>query len=333
VITMGVRTKAVETDFSDFLPTELEVQLKEAAQVSMGTEINEEDLDNITDLAQQVIDLQAYRADLGEYISKRMQAIAPNLTLLLGDLIGARLIAQVGSLIGLAKIPASSLQLLGAEKALFRALKTKEDTPKYGIIYQASLVGQASPKNKGKISRSLAAKAALSSRVDALSEKDDTAMIGPLLKEIVLERIRELEKGGSSKKLGKPKSLARQERYDPQKRDSTINSSIPVYDTKTDVVLETPEPSNGEKKKKEKKEKKDKKKKDEEMEDASSDEGEKKKEKKKKEKKDKKEEKEKKKKDKKKDKKKKSDDSDDDEPKKKKEKKDKKEKPAKKEKT
>jgi nucleolar protein 58 len=228
----------------------------------MGTEISEEDLDNITDLAQQVIDLQAYRADLGEYISKRMQAIAPNLTILLGDLIGARLIAQVGSLLGLAKIPASSLQLLGAEKALFRALKTKEDTPKYGIIYQASLIGQTSPKNKGKVSRSLAAKAALSSRVDALSEKDDTAMIGPLLKEIILERIQELEKGQSSKKLGKPKSLARQERYDPKKRDSTINTAIPTYDTKTDVVLETSEGVQnveGKKDKKEKKEKKEKK--------------------------------------------------------------------------
>merc|ERR1712083_557257 len=67
-------------------------------------------------------------------------------------------------------LPASTIQILGAEKALFRALKSKSDTPKYGLIYHASLVGKSSPKNKGKISRVLAAKTALSVRVDALSE-------------------------------------------------------------------------------------------------------------------------------------------------------------------
>lgn len=70
----------------------------------------------------------------------------------------------------LAKAPASTIQILGAEKALFRALKTKHDTPKYGLIYHASLVGQATGKNKGKIARVLAAKSAIGSRIDALSE-------------------------------------------------------------------------------------------------------------------------------------------------------------------
>jgi nucleolar protein 58 len=71
-----------------------------------------------------------------------MMAMAPNLTVLVGDLVGARLISHAGSLINLAKHPASTLQILGAEKALFRALKTKKDTPKYGLIYHAQLVGQ-----------------------------------------------------------------------------------------------------------------------------------------------------------------------------------------------
>ena len=78
-----------------------------------------------------------------------MAAIAPNLTVLVGELVGARLIAHAGSLLNLAKHPASTVQILGAEKALFRALKTKQDTPKYGLIYHASMVGQATPKNKG----------------------------------------------------------------------------------------------------------------------------------------------------------------------------------------
>merc|ERR1712174_153884 len=95
---------------------------------------------------------------LSEYLKLRMSAIAPNLTYMVGELVGARLISHAGSLLSLAKHPASTVQILGAEKALFRALKTKHDTPKYGLIYHASLIGQAQPKNKGKISRVLAAK-------------------------------------------------------------------------------------------------------------------------------------------------------------------------------
>lgn len=106
-----------------------------------------------------------------------MQAIAPNLTILVGELVGARLIAHAGTLINLAKAPASTVQILGAEKALFRALKTKHATPKYGLLFHASLIGQASPKNKGKIARVLAAKCALAIRVDALGDTAE-AQIG-----------------------------------------------------------------------------------------------------------------------------------------------------------
>ena len=86
---------------------------------------------------------------------------------------------SAGSLVNLAKQPASTVQILGAEKALFRALKTKHETPKYGLIYHASLIGQAPPKYKGKIARVLAAKCSLSTRFDALGEATD-AEIGTL---------------------------------------------------------------------------------------------------------------------------------------------------------
>lgn len=89
-----------------------------------------------------MIDISTYRAQLYDYLKTRMMAMAPNLTVLVGDLVGARLISHAGSLINLAKHPASTLQILGAEKALFRALKTKKDTPKYGLIYHSQLVGQ-----------------------------------------------------------------------------------------------------------------------------------------------------------------------------------------------
>jgi nucleolar protein 58 len=170
VITAGMRTAFAETDLSEILPEEMEAAVKAAAEISMGTEITEEDLDNIKLLADQVITYSEYRTQLSSYLESRMRAIAPNLNALVGFLVGARLIAHSGSLINLAKSPASTIQILGAEKALFRALKTKHDTPKYGLIYHSSLVGQATGKNKGKIARMLSAKAALGLRVDALSE-------------------------------------------------------------------------------------------------------------------------------------------------------------------
>ncbi|KAI9810629.1 MAG: Nucleolar protein 58 [Thelocarpon impressellum] len=170
ILKMGMRTSAATTDLSEVLPEEIEGAVKAAAEVSMGTEITEDDLENIRALAEQVVSFTEYRQQLSSYLSARMTAIAPNLTVLVGELVGARLIAHAGSLMNLAKSPASTIQILGAEKALFRALKTKHDTPKYGLIYHASLVGQATGRNKGKIARMVATKAAIGLRVDALAD-------------------------------------------------------------------------------------------------------------------------------------------------------------------
>jgi nucleolar protein 58 len=175
VLKMGMRANWEATDLQEILPEELEEPVKSAADRSMGTEISEEDLENIQALAEQVVGFAEYRQQLASYLSSRMNAIAPNLTALVGELVGARLIAHAGSLTNLAKSPASTLQILGAEKALFRALKTKHDTPKYGLIYHASLIGQATGRNKGKMARILAAKASLGLRVDALAEWEDDA--------------------------------------------------------------------------------------------------------------------------------------------------------------
>lgn len=170
VLKMGMRTNWESCDLAEILPEEIETAVKSAADRSMGTEITQEDLDNIQLLAEQVISFTEYRQQLASYLSARMTAIAPNLTALVGELVGARLIAHAGSLMNLSKSPASTIQILGAEKALFRALKTKHDTPKYGLIYHASLIGQASGRNKGKMARVLAAKAAIGLRVDALQD-------------------------------------------------------------------------------------------------------------------------------------------------------------------
>lgn len=153
-----------------------------------------------------------FRTTLNDYLRKRMQAIAPNLTVMVGELVGARLIAHAGSLMNLAKQPASTVQILGAEKALFRALKTKHDTPKYGLIFHASLVGQSAPKNKGKISRVLAAKTALAVRVDALGDTTEPT-VGLEGREKVEARLSELEGGRALKLAGGAVARARTEAY------------------------------------------------------------------------------------------------------------------------
>uniref|UniRef100_A0A182MG25 Nucleolar protein 58 n=1 Tax=Anopheles culicifacies TaxID=139723 RepID=A0A182MG25_9DIPT len=198
---VGMRENIADTDLSDILMDELEQKVKEAAEISMGTEISEEDITNIQSLCDEIISINEYRSHLSDYLKARMMAMAPNLTVLVGETVGARLIAHSGSLVNLAKHPASTLQILGSEKALFRALKTKKDTPKYGLIYHASLVGSASIKNKGRISRSLAAKASLATRVDAFGD-DVTMQLGIDHRAKLETRLRMLEEGNSTRLSG-----------------------------------------------------------------------------------------------------------------------------------
>jgi len=198
---MGTREVALNSDLSEYVPEAMEQEIKELSQVSMGTEISAEDMENIAELCGQVIDLSAYRDQLWDYLRSRMTAIAPNLSTLVGELVGARLIAHTGSLITLAKYPASTIQILGAEKALFRALKVKnKKTPKYGLIYHASLIGQAPTKGKGKIARVLAAKAALCARVDALA--DSTMSVKKSSDEEGEEEQEEMEDEEASTEMG-----------------------------------------------------------------------------------------------------------------------------------
>ncbi|CAM9961066.1 unnamed protein product [Discosporangium mesarthrocarpum] len=236
VMRMGVRMNVKSCDFSDIIGDEhIEQTLKEAAEISMGTEITEKDVISIKSLAEQVVGLSEYRIQLSDYLRSRMQAIAPNLTIMLGELVGARLISHAGSLINLAKQPASTVQILGAEKALFRALKTKHDTPKYGLIYHASLIGQAAPKNKGKISRVLAAKAALAVRVDALADETDTT-IGIESRTKVEARLRQLE-GGARLQASGLKTPTQLKKYDSK---SAMVETPKPFNPAEDVVGVTP---------------------------------------------------------------------------------------------
>merc|ERR1719210_348864 len=166
----------------------------------------------------------------------------------------------------LAKHPASTVQILGAEKALFKALKTKHDTPKYGLIYHAQLVGQTTTALKGKVSRMLAAKASLACRVDAFSEDTTSSIeIGMEQRLKVEARINQLEGGNRYRVSGTGKEAAKFDKYEskgevlqyktaadntmaaPQKRKliEDISDDVPEKDS-------TEEPKKKKKKKKEK---------------------------------------------------------------------------------
>ncbi|KAJ3705563.1 hypothetical protein LUZ61_009268 [Rhynchospora tenuis] len=255
---MGNRTNAVGLDFSEILSEEVEAELKEAALISMGTEVSDLDLMNIRELADQVLALAEYRAQLYEYLKNRMNTIAPNLTAMVGELVGARLIAHGGSLVNLAKNPGSTIQILGAEKALFRALKSKHSTPKYGLIYHASLIGQAAPRNKGKMARSLAAKTALAIRYDGFGDTEDNT-IGLENRAKLEARLRILEGKELGKSAGSAKGKPKIEAYDKDRKKGSGALITPAksYNPASDLVLGNSTESSKKEEKKEKKRKHD----------------------------------------------------------------------------
>ncbi|EFJ12362.1 hypothetical protein SELMODRAFT_167367 [Selaginella moellendorffii] len=192
-----------------------------AAKSSMGQDISPIDLINIQAFGERVVRLVEFRTVLHGYLVSKMHGIAPNLATLIGEIVGARLISHAGSLSNLAKCPASTVQILGAEKALFRALKTKGNTPKYGLIFHSSFIGRASAKNKGRISRYLANKASLATRLDCYLETSTNAF-GQKLKEQVEERLDFYDKGVAPRKnidvmkLACKEALQQQSNADPQ---------------------------------------------------------------------------------------------------------------------
>ncbi|CAJ0834816.1 9767_t:CDS:2 [Entrophospora sp. SA101] len=232
--TIGLRSDAQSSDLSSILPEELDKQVKEAAEVSMGSEITQDDLESISQFCDQIINLSEYRAQLHEYIRNRMKMMTPNLTTLVGELIGAKLISHAGGLTNLAKLPASTVQILGAEKAFFRAVKAKKSTPKYGILYHASLVGQASAKNKGKIARLVATKSSLSARADSFSEeKDVDAEMGNKSRKFIEKRLNILEK---------TKDVSSSTTKKKNSKMQGLISTATSYDPSADIIKESIQP-------------------------------------------------------------------------------------------
>lgn len=164
--------------------------IAKVAEKSMGADLTETDLAPIQAFCRNMLSLYELRQSLETYMDKAMEEVAPNTKALIGSLLGARLIAISGGLTNLARKPASTIQVLGAEKALFRSLKTGTRPPKHGMIFQHTLLHEAKRWQRGKIARAVAGKVAIAARADAFGQRDiSEALKGDLARRI--EEIRE----------------------------------------------------------------------------------------------------------------------------------------------
>jgi nucleolar protein 56 len=214
VFNLGTRDNfTVENLENEGLPKAKVQKLVTVASASMGAELNGEDLAQIQAMCKNLLKLYDTRQSLEKYVDTVMEEVAPNMRAIGGSLLGARLIALAGGLVNLAKLPASTIQVLGAEKALFRSLKTKARPPKHGIIFQHPLIHDAKRWQRGKIARALAGKLAIAARVDAFSEK----YVGDELKAYLEKRMEEIkeryeEPPPPSPKKSTPRKLLRRKK-------------------------------------------------------------------------------------------------------------------------
>ncbi|MCK4476933.1 C/D box methylation guide ribonucleoprotein complex aNOP56 subunit [Candidatus Bathyarchaeota archaeon] len=171
------------------LPANKVAQIVGTAENSMGAELTETDIEQIQALCKQTLELYNLRHALQNYADSTVGEVAPNIQALVGSLLAARLIALAGGLTNLAKMPSSTIQVLGAEKALFRALKTGTRPPKHGVIFQDALIHDAKKWLRGKMSRALSGKLAIAARTDAFSGR----YIGDSLKADLEKRVAEIK--------------------------------------------------------------------------------------------------------------------------------------------
>ena len=242
------------------LDPEISKQIIDSALISMGSDISQVDLLNIKYFSDRVDNLIKYREKLSNYLRDKTQNLAPNTSALVGETVTARLISHSGSLSTLAKYPASTIQILGAEKALFRALKTRSATPKYGLLYHSSFIGKAKMKNKGKISRYLANKLAMCSRIDAFC-KDVTNDYGNELRNQIDERLKYLDTGDKPRKnidvMKKVEmQLINKKRKKPDEEDEKEKKKKEKMDVSDDSDNDSDTEEKNKKKKKDKKKKK-----------------------------------------------------------------------------
>jgi nucleolar protein 56 len=167
IVLSGNRENISREDFekAGFSKDKVEM-LSLVKEKSRGGNISEENFAIVQSLAKQILDLFELRKSIEEHVEKQMLEEAPNISAILGTTVGARILAHAGSLKRLATMPSSTIQILGAEKALFRSLKTGANPPKHGILFQHAIVHAAPRWQRGKVARAVAAKTAIAARVD-----------------------------------------------------------------------------------------------------------------------------------------------------------------------
>jgi nucleolar protein 56 len=211
VLDLGKRQNfIVENLNNEDLPANKAVQVAATAENSMGAELTDIDVEQVQSLCKQTLELYSLRQALQSYADTTVEEVAPNVQALVGSLLAARLIALAGGLTNLAKMPASTIQVLGAEKALFRALKTGTRPPKHGIIFQDTLIHDAKKWQRGKVSRALAGKLAIAARTDAFSSR----YIGDSLKAALEKRVGEIKE--KYKKPPSPKERKQKKKFKPR---------------------------------------------------------------------------------------------------------------------
>src|SRR6185312_5759884 len=178
IVIAGKRDNITQNTYLDAgFPEEKAEMLSLLQKKSRGGQISDENLAIVQNIAKQILELFDLRQSLEKHIESQMQLIAPNISVILGSAVGARILAKAGSLKRLASMPASTIQVLGAEKALFRALKTGAQPPKHGLLFQHQLVHAAPRWQRGKIARAIDAKAAIGARVDVFGAgRNDTLL-------------------------------------------------------------------------------------------------------------------------------------------------------------
>ena len=167
IVLSGTRENISKEDFekAGFSKDKVEM-LSLIKEKSRGGNISGKNFIIVQSLAKQILELFELRKNIEEHVDEQMKEEAPNISAILGTAVGARILARAGSLRRLATMPASTIQILGAEKALFRSLKTGANPPKHGILFQHALVHAAPRWQRGKIARAIAAKGAIAARVD-----------------------------------------------------------------------------------------------------------------------------------------------------------------------
>lgn len=221
VTNLGSRENfTVENLERENIPKERTQLVAKAAESSMGADVAESDLEMVQALAKDVLNFYLLRKNLEEYVDRTMEELAPNVRAVAGALLGARLIAMAGSLRNLAMRAASTIQVIGAEKALFRSLKTGARPPKHGLIFQHTLLHDAKRWQRGKIARVIAGKLAIAARADAFGGH----YIGDRLKADINKRLEEIQtkyKEPPAPKEAKPRPEGTFERRDqrPPRRD------------------------------------------------------------------------------------------------------------------